>query len=259
MVKHENIRGFTLLEILIAISIMSILVVILIAGLQVGIKSWEKGSERVDSSQNIRIIQDLIFQDIRSCYPYQIKILNKRTLVFNGEPARIDFISASSSFLTKSKNIGLREVSYYIDDDPSTEEEGLVMREAMITGREDVFSEDRGLVVELDPNVRSISFRYFIAKDSLRTKDSDLENGQWLDRWNSMDTSMEIPTQVGDEELQEQITLYAQRYFPRAIEVTMEVEVKRGKSSEVVLLPSLVIPIKTGQHFSSTRRRRRRR
>jgi prepilin-type N-terminal cleavage/methylation domain-containing protein len=244
--------GFTLLEIMLAISILAILVVILVSGLQVGIKSWEKGEERIEETQTIRIIQDLIFQDIQSCYPYKQEISKKAILAFKGQAHRIDFISASQSYITHEKEIGLREVSLYIDDDSGSEEEGLVIREAAITGMEDIFEDSRGTLVELDPRVKSISFQYFIASDSLQSKQSDLENGKWLSQWDSMSTSMDIPIDVESDDTNEQIQLYTQKYFPRAIQVDIEVEVKHGKSVDVVKLPSLVVPVKTGQHFSST-------
>jgi general secretion pathway protein J len=258
-IRPQNHSGFTLLEILISISILAILVVILISGLQVGVKSWEKGAERISQSQSTRVIQDLIFQDIRSCHPYYISTPNKRILVFKGEKDRIDFISASTSFIAQSNDVGLREVSYYIDDDSSTDENGLVIREAMITGRDDVFSEDRGILVELDPNVTEIKFRYFVTSDSLRVPESELEEGKWLDSWDSMDTELGIIEEESDESVDnfmERINLYKQKYFPRAIEIVMKVEMKRGKSTEEVELPALIIPIKTGQHFTNPHVRR---
>jgi hypothetical protein len=179
--------------------------------------------------------------------------------VFKGQKDRIDFISASSSFIAQSNDVGLREVSYYIDDDSSTDEEGLVIREAMITGRDDVFSDDRGILVELDPRVKKISFRYFIATDSLRVPDSDLEEGKWLESWDSMETELGI-IEEGETEnidnMMEQINIYKQKYFPRAIEVIMTVVMKKGKSTQDVELPALVIPIKTGQHFTNPNMRR---
>src|SRR4030042_7003529 len=199
----------------------------------------------------------VVLQDIQSCYPFQLNIDKKRTLVFIGDSSEINFISAAKSFLTRTKEVGLREVSYYVDDDSGTEEEGLVMREAMVTGDVDVFSDDRGFIVELDPNVKKISFRYFIASDSLTSESSDTEEGKWLDKWDSMDTSMEVPIEVEGDDLQEQIQQYTQRYFPRAIEVTIEVEVKKGKFVELVTMPSLIIPVKTGQHFSNKLYRKR--
>jgi general secretion pathway protein J len=249
-INHSG-AGFTLLEILLAISILSILVVILISGLHVGIKSWEKGEERIDESQTTRIVQDLIFQDIRSCYPYQIAFENKRTLVFQGESDRIDFIATSASFVSQSRDVGLREVSYYIDDDPSTDQEGLVVREAMVTQKEDVFSDERGTIIELDNHVKSIKFRYFIANDSLKIAESGLENGQWLDRWDSLTSSLEYSPEVSDDELAAQIESYKQKYFPRAVEVTLEIETSEGNKTELVSLPPLIIPVQTGQHFTN--------
>ncbi|MEL7567492.1 MAG: prepilin-type N-terminal cleavage/methylation domain-containing protein [Dehalobacterium sp.] len=63
---RKNDNGFTLLEVVIAMSLLSI---VLLAGNQLlfsGLKSWIHGEEQIDVVQNMRVGMDLMTREIRS-------------------------------------------------------------------------------------------------------------------------------------------------------------------------------------------------
>src|SRR5687767_7217603 len=56
--------GFTLVEMLVAISLMALLSVILFGGLRFGMRAWEVGSDYIDRPTRIERIQNLLRQEI---------------------------------------------------------------------------------------------------------------------------------------------------------------------------------------------------
>ena len=61
-----NSRGFTLLELLISLTIVALIVVIIFGALRIGIRAWEKGEKDVDVRQRQRIVLDLIKRQLAS-------------------------------------------------------------------------------------------------------------------------------------------------------------------------------------------------
>lgn len=62
--------GFTLVELLAAIALLSLLSVILLASLRFGLKAWERGTTHSDRVDHIMLAQDFLRRAIEDAYPY---------------------------------------------------------------------------------------------------------------------------------------------------------------------------------------------
>jgi len=58
--------GFTLLELLIAMTILGVVVVLLFGGLRIGVRAWEKGEAGIEDNQRQRVVLDLMRRQIVS-------------------------------------------------------------------------------------------------------------------------------------------------------------------------------------------------
>jgi prepilin-type N-terminal cleavage/methylation domain-containing protein len=67
--RHSADAGFTLLEVLVAVTLVAMLAVGLYAILRIGIRSWSRGAEAVDANQRHRTVMDLVRKQIASAYP----------------------------------------------------------------------------------------------------------------------------------------------------------------------------------------------
>jgi len=65
-VNRAASAGFTLMELLISLTILSVIVVLITGALRVGIRAWEKGEASVYARQHRRIVLDLMKRQIRS-------------------------------------------------------------------------------------------------------------------------------------------------------------------------------------------------
>ncbi|HEY3132111.1 MAG TPA: prepilin-type N-terminal cleavage/methylation domain-containing protein [Acidobacteriota bacterium] len=66
-------RGFTLLELLITLTLVSVLSVIVFLALRVSLNAYRKGNERIESSQREKVIIELVKTQIGSSFPVRPK------------------------------------------------------------------------------------------------------------------------------------------------------------------------------------------
>jgi general secretion pathway protein J len=64
-------RGFTLLELLVAITLLGLLMAALFGGLRLGARVWETGETRLDAAARIQIVQDLVRQRLTQALPLE--------------------------------------------------------------------------------------------------------------------------------------------------------------------------------------------
>jgi len=208
----ERGRGFTLLELLLAISIFAIVVVVLFSSFWVGIGAWEKGEAGIEFQQRLRAVSELMFREISSAYPYFLtpSQLDKHTsyVAFFGEPNSLRFVSYANLHKRAS---GLCMLEFWV-----SERRGLLLGEAaaLAANKEDfdaVPLRSTDYALEICSDVRGLQFRYFDQKN-------DDEPGEWLERWDP------------DER---------QGSMPKIVEVTLTFLDQRGED----ITQQLIIPI----------------
>jgi len=154
-------RGFTLVEILIALAIMAMIVASTFTIFRSASKSWQKGETRSQRYQNARNAVSRISAEISQA------VINSNALCkFTGDKNKIGFISFVS---TDSGVFELSEVEYWLDD-----AKRLLMRDDDVEPDYDFGTYDNSDI--LSDNISQLEFLYF---DGLT----------WLDAWNSDEAS----------------------------------------------------------------------
>lgn len=208
----EKSPGFTLLELLLAISIFAVVVAVLFSSFWVGIGAWEKGEAGIEFQQRKRAVSELLFREISSTYPYFLtpSQLDKHTsyVAFFGETDSLLFVSYANLHKRAS---GLCMLEFWV-----SERRGLMLGEAaaLASNKED-FEEvplrSAEYALEICPDVRGLQFRYLDQKN-------DDEPGEWLERWDPVER---------------------QGFLPKIIEVTLTFLDQRGEETT----QQLIIPI----------------
>ncbi|MBI3815909.1 MAG: type II secretion system protein [Nitrospinae bacterium] len=142
--------GFTLIELIIATTIVSMILAIILSGMRLSIRAWEVGEDRVEVYQTGRVILEKMSQDIKSMYPYRYekeittedKLMvseanpsekaKKMILALKCEPHGLRFTTIAESVNPVFQGRGLREVFYYIEKDPDEKRDRLLYRENII-------------------------------------------------------------------------------------------------------------------------------
>jgi len=206
----RKVRGFTLLELLLSISIMAMAAGIIYGSINTGLEAARKTERKNELFQKVRIIRGIIANDIANAYiPKQNQgfLSNLEEVedeIFIDEGSEFDLSKGYINALTGKESEGSQPpldrmefftvakgtfendmpvyVSYYIDEDPLSDEAGLVVnRIATVLPAESFRKELAREVVGLD----------------IRYLDSTPEGQEWVNAWEE------------------------KRNLPRAVEVTL--------------------------------------
>ena len=174
-------RGFTLLELLLSITVLSLVLGVIYGTLNMGSRAWEKGERDIDKIQRMRVIMNLLSREIKSTFPYEVTPseldTHKKFYAFDGKRDSLSFVSAVPLKGGRGK---LSWLSFWVEDD-----EGLVVveRDAL---RTDIFKErdsiDKDEMVVLDAHVSRIQFEYYELKSG---KEEGEGEGEWKEHWDA--------------------------------------------------------------------------
>ena len=181
--KRRGQRGFTLLELVLALSIVAAMLAIIFGGLRVGIRAWQRGDERTESQQHARSLNALLALSLGGTAAYlgPAPAGVQPEVLFQGAPDRLSFVTVSAPFPLPAP-IAFTAVTLSIDEG---DKPGLAIREKALPN-DDPFEDVAPIVV--DPSFTAVRFRYL--------RDTE---GSWEESWD------------GAQE----------RAVPRAVEVTL--------------------------------------
>jgi len=168
---HPCDSGFTLLELIIAITILPLIILIIGNGFRLGMNAWEKGEQETVWTQRFRVLTGLLSQQIKSAYPYIMEMDDEKVAVFEGKEDSVMFVTA----LTDSAYGGFKWVRYSHKDGTLFLKEGTLPDKKLndsITGDEEV----------VDTGIEEIKFAYL-----------SLEDSEWKDSW---DFGKKLPAAV---------------------------------------------------------------
>jgi len=174
---REQRRGFTLIEVVLALTIAATVLVVMFAGLRVGLAAWQRGNDRAEVLDRTRSLTHILTRTLRAVYPYQRPATAREParLLFEGESDRLAFVTAAAPFPT-SAPIAFTAVMFSQEPDA-----GLAIRQKPLPS-DDAF--ERRPPVVVDAGVTIARFRY------LRNSDR-----AWADRWDAA-TENALPAAV---------------------------------------------------------------
>jgi len=171
-------RGFTLLELVMALAIVGALVVIAFSGVRIALAAWRQGEERAEAHQHIRSVVLSLARSVSAAYAYRAPRGETPTpaLLFAGTESRLEFVTQAAPYPT-SISVAFTAVVFELGKD---ERRGLVIRQRVLPNR-NPFTDSE--VVFNDPTLTELSFSYLD------------ENGSWQDTWET-DTQKRLPRAI---------------------------------------------------------------
>jgi general secretion pathway protein J len=90
-------HGFTLVEVVLAVSILAVVALLATAALRVGLRAWEAGQRQVDAQQETRAVIELISETLEGAYPYLAspRSAQKRPVLFEGRADEVRFVTTA--------------------------------------------------------------------------------------------------------------------------------------------------------------------
>ncbi len=162
-------RGFTLLEVLLALALVATLLVIAFGGLRVALASWRRGEDRAETQQHVRGIAQALARTLGGAYPYRGApgLTRDSVVLFFGGPTRLEFVTQSPPF-PFAVPIAFTAVVIVLDE--SADRPGLVIRQRPLPNQNPFTDAE---IVFHDPSVTALAFQYLGV------------DGEWVDQWDA--------------------------------------------------------------------------
>ena len=182
--------GFTLLELLISLTIIGLVLVIVFGALRIGARAWEKGERDVEIHQRQRVVLENMKRQIASTCLREIMSEDQKEVFFRGDRESMEFMSRLP--MVPVTRAGMVYVKYAVREEDGGENKRLMLYEKDIIFLEkekDSDGQDEADFFELIPRAKNIEFKYLKGPDD---KDGDPE---WQETWDP-DKDSGIPLAV---------------------------------------------------------------
>lgn len=197
--------GFTLIEVMVAFTVLGFILLIIFGVFRLGLSAWEKGESIQEEYQKVRIISQLISRQIKSIVPYKIKTQKAEGdyLAFQGKAHSLKFVSSLP--LKTSRPEGFVYAVYDFQEGGR-----FVLYEERVLNR-DFMEEDpkEELGVSLLEEISEVRFEYYQEEDPEKE-----QAGGWLTEWDAKE----------------------KRELPKAIRMTLLLKDGRGEKEDSILL-----------------------
>jgi general secretion pathway protein J len=175
--SHRQTQGFSLLELLIAMTIMGFILTLLFSGFRLASTSWDSAERHMDDNAQLQIGQSFLRNMLTQAYPHFWSKLPDRRVAFIGTPNSMHFIAELPSHLSKG---GFQQI--FLNATQNEEKIELVFRRSDLKSSDTAFSqgEDDSARVVIG-NAKEIVFSYF-GPESIDT----IPEGpsRWSGEWN---------------------------------------------------------------------------
>jgi len=175
--KDSSNPGFTLIEVVLALTIFALMGAILYGALSLGQKAVERSQLSFEKNQQLRAFADLMGSYVRSSHPYRATPQDP-VIFYQGEEEQLSFVSASSLALG-GRGMALVRVSWQGGEGG---EGSLTLSEELPVriGEEGGAGGQRNNVV-LREGIKQLRFTYL---------DPQSDGEQWEERWDAAERKM---------------------------------------------------------------------
>ncbi|HLG90394.1 MAG TPA: prepilin-type N-terminal cleavage/methylation domain-containing protein [Alphaproteobacteria bacterium] len=171
MPPRRRSQGFTLVELLIAITLFALLSTLLFGSLRFGTRATDSGTARMERTAELATATNFLRNQLSDAQPLPMSDGGNQSVAFDGEPDSLEFVGLPPAYLAPGGWHVLQLV---------TEKQGrrsrlmLRMRLIFTDGRSAAVSDARSSVL-LD-HVKMVEFAYFGALENE-------EKPEWHERW----------------------------------------------------------------------------
>ncbi len=166
--------GFTLIELVVAVTLLAIMMTLLYSGLAFALRSWDAGDANGRRVADRRIGENFLRRELTELFPMRWKDALTLRLALEGKADSLRFTSSRPAGIASG---GLSLVGLEVEADTARRVHHLVMRRAMPDDDAKDFGPlERAERILLLENIDSVRFGYFGAEN-------DFTEPHWEDTW----------------------------------------------------------------------------
>jgi general secretion pathway protein J len=180
--KRGGALGFTLLEMLVGLTLLGVLLILIYSALNIGLRAWDTGDQRASEASHQRIVQSFLRRELGQVFPIRWRGIPESKIAFEGAKKELKFVTALN-LGAAVKEGGLQWGHLYLADDPEAGPDGR-RRQSLFLKREvfDLQAKDWDGLGSAKPTrliagVKEIEIAYFGAEN-------DTSDPKWVDEWN---------------------------------------------------------------------------
>ncbi len=168
----KTARGFTLVELLLAVTLMSVLLALAYGGFRASTRATDRGQDILQESSRLRLAHQFVHRQLNQLLPMSFSDEESDDLpvVFEGNSNSVRFVGPMPGYLGFG---GPQVQELRIVEGENGRE--LVLSHALLQGFEEAHLDARAPILLID-GIRSGSF-------SFQARDEQGEPGSWSDRW----------------------------------------------------------------------------
>jgi general secretion pathway protein J len=166
-----HLRGFTLIEVLIAMTLLSIMVVLLFSSLKICADSWEKGENKITDVNEVAVVYNFFQRHLSAAKPlWNDFSAEEKTFSFQGKAQSLQFISA---FPASAGRSGLQLFSIELQEEDNDQLIKVTVTPFFPVAEGEEWHKEE---VSLIKRVSDFTLAYFGSDDGV-------SEGSWRDDW----------------------------------------------------------------------------
>lgn len=170
--------GFTLLEMLIGLTLLGILLILVYSSLNLGIRAWDSGDKRVSEASHQRIVQSFLRRELGQVFPVRWRGIPESKIAFEGGKQELKFVTALN-LGAGARDGGLQWGHLYVADDSEDGNRGrslFLKRESFDLQAKNWDGLDGAKPTRLLQGVTALEISYFGAEN-------DTTDPTWTNEW----------------------------------------------------------------------------
>jgi general secretion pathway protein J len=186
--KIRQSAGFTLLETILAITLLALMMAMIYAALTVGLRAWDAGDKRVTAASNWRTVEHFLRREMGQIFPTRWRGVATPYVAFEGEATRLRYVTTLNldAALQNGATAGLQWAELTLDGDKlmlnrQAFDNQAQNFEGLLSASSTTPSQQTSTIapVKLMDNITSLSIEYF-------GTDNDNTEPTWRTEWRDM-------------------------------------------------------------------------
>ncbi|MBL0142243.1 MAG: prepilin-type N-terminal cleavage/methylation domain-containing protein [Betaproteobacteria bacterium] len=189
-------RGFTMLETVVALTLLAVMLGMLFTGLRTGLRAWDAGLGRAERADQLLLTMGFLRRDLSNAFPWRLKDPVVTRLAFLGERERVRFVSSRPAEVGGG-GLAFVSVAYEAAAGPQGAGKLVMRREFAAANAQDLATLDEAEKFTLLEEVTAARLEYF-------GSENDVIAPAWSDRWEvkqRMPSHVRLSMEVGGRKL----------------------------------------------------------